>query len=148
MEQPPPLSPEEVSNLAGAEYAQLGQPQTVKVFGILHIAFAAFGLLSSIWTIFISVAGNPFLNLSAANPAAQAQAKAQLAMEKQMLPATVAMTVLTVIIAALMLTAGIKMLKKRKDGLKWSNRYAWTSLFGKAINLVVAITISIPATKK
>lgn len=148
MDQPPPLSPEEASELAGKEYANLGQPQTVKIFGILHIVFAILGFLSIVYTIFITVFGNPFLKFSATTPASKAQAEAQLAMEEQMLPATIGGSVLVIIIGTLMLIAGVKMLKSRRDGLKWSNRYAWTSLAGKAINLILVITYSIPAMKE
>jgi hypothetical protein len=148
MEQPPPLSPQEVAELAGKEYAQLGQPQTVKVFGILHVVFALFGFLSCAWALFVALVGNPFLGLGPKTPAAQAQAQAQAALQERMLPATLASTALTLVIAGLMLTAGILLLKKRRSGLKWSNRYAWTSLAGKVVNVVMMFVFTVPAMKE
>ena len=147
MEQPPPLSPQEISELAGKEYAHLGQPQTVKVFGILHIVFAGFGFLSSAWGLFVAVAGNPFLGFGASTPAMQVQAKAEAAMQERLLPLTIGSTALTLVITGLMLTAGILLLKKRQSGLKWSNRYAWTSLVGKVINAVMIFAFILPASK-
>jgi|AntRauTorckE6833_2_1112554.scaffolds.fasta_scaffold10430_2 hypothetical protein len=148
MEQPPPLSPEEVSRHAESEYAQLGQPQAVKVFGILHVIFASFGIISVVWAIVASFAGNAFFAFGSKSAAAQAQMQAQAEMQEQLLPATVISTILTAVIAALMLYAGILLLKKRRDALKWSNRYVWTSLAGKAANLVMFFIFTVPATKE
>ena len=47
-----------------------------------------------------------------------------------------------------MIIAGIQLLQKRRNGLKWSNTYAWSSLGAKLINLVLAITIMIPAMQE
>ena len=44
-----------------------------------------------------------------------------------------------------MVIAGIKLLKGRRNGLKWSNGYAWASLSAKAINLILAVTVVLPA---
>lgn len=148
MEQPPPLTPEEVSELAGKEYAHLGQPQTVKVFGVLHVVFAGLGLLGAIWGLYVAIAGNPFTSFGPSTPAMQAQAQAEAAMQKTLLPLTLGSTALTLVITALMFTAGILLLKKRKSGLKWSNRYAWTSLVGKVINAVMIFAFVFPATKE
>lgn len=142
------MTPQEMSELAGREYAQLGQPQVVKVFGILHVVFAALGILGSIWGLFVAFAGNPFLGLGGSNPAMAAQAKAEAAMQERMLPYTIGSTAITLVIASLMLTAGILLLKKRKSGLKWSNRYAWTSLVGKVLNAIMIFTITYPAAKE
>jgi hypothetical protein len=51
-EQPPPLTPQEIAVLQAAQYAGLGQPQTVMVFGIMHVVFAGFGLLGGAWAYF------------------------------------------------------------------------------------------------
>ena len=56
-----------------AQYADLGQPQTVKVFGIMHLILAGFGLLSSLWAVFVTVAGNPFINLMPKTPDTKAK---------------------------------------------------------------------------
>ena len=134
--------------MQAAQYADLGQPQTVKVFGIMHVIFAAFGLLSSVWAVFVIVVGNPFLNLMPQTPEMAAQAKAQAAMEQSMMPMTVISTVLTVIVGVIMLRAGILLLKKRRNGLRWSNRYAWSSLASKVVNIALALIYTMPAMKE
>jgi len=146
--QPPPLSPQEISAMQTAQYAETGKPQAVTIFGIMHIIFAAFGFLSSIWAAFIAFAGNPFLNFGPKNPAMEAQAKAQAEMQEQMLPGTLISTAVTLVIAALMLTAGIQLLKKRRSGLVWNNRYAWTSIVGKAITIALIFIYTVPAMEE
>lgn len=145
MEQPPELTPQEIYNM---QQHHLGQPQTVKIFGILHVILAAYGLLTSVFAVYVVVVGNPFLALMPKNPAMAAQAELQAEMQQKIMPASVITTVVTLILAVLLLIAGIKLLKKRKNALKWSNRYAWTSLAGKAVNLVLAFTYTIPMTKE
>jgi hypothetical protein len=131
-----------------AQYADLGQPQTVKVFGIMHVIFAGFGLLSALWAVFIIVVGNPFINLMPKNPEMAAQAKAQAALQHDMMPMTVISTILTVAVGLLMLRAGVLLLKKRRSGLQWSNRYAWASLASKVVNTVLAFVYTMPAMKE
>ncbi len=126
----------------------LGQPQTVKIFGIMHVVLAGYGILMSAFALVIAFTGNPILKLMPKNPAMAAQVQMQAEMQEKMMPASIISTVVTIIIAILMLIAGIKLLKKRKDGLKWSNRYAWTSLVGKVANLVLAFVFTIPLTKE
>lgn len=62
--------------------------------------------------------------------------------------ATVLALVMTVLTTVLILIAGIKLLKKRRSGLLWSNRYAWTSLAGKVITLILTFLYTIPAMKE
>jgi len=147
MEQPPPLTPQEMTARQTAEYANVGQPQTVKIFGIMHVIFAGFGFLSLIWTVILLTAGNPVFLFMPKTPEIAAQIKAQEAMQGQMMSVTVVSGLLTLVIGSIMLVAGIQLLKKRKAGLKWSNRYAWTSLAGKAVNIVLAFAFTMPAMK-
>lgn len=146
-QQPPPLSPQDIAAMQTAQYADLGQPQTVKVFGIMHVIFAGFGLLMSVWAVFVIVVGNPFLNLMPKTPEMAAQAKAQAAMQESMMPMTIISTVLTVLVGAMMLKAGILLLKQRRGGLRWSNRYAWASLASKVANIALAFIYTLPAMK-
>ncbi len=131
-----------------AQYSDLAQPQTVKIFGIMHVILASLGLLMTVWTVFVLAVGNPFENMFPQTPQMAAQAKAQAAMQEDIMPITVISTILTVIVAAIMLRAGILLLKKRGSGLLWSNRYAWSSLATKAVNIVLAIIYTVPAIKK
>jgi hypothetical protein len=146
--QPPSLTPQDIAAMQTAQYADLGQPQTVKVFGIMHVIFAGFGLLSAVWSIFVIVVGNPFLHFMPQTPEMAAQAKMQEAMEQSMMPMTVISTILTVAVGLLMLRAGVLLLKKRRSGLPWSNRYACASLASKVVNIVLAFVYTMPTMKE
>lgn len=147
-QQPPSLTPQDIATMQTAQYADLGQPQTVKVFGIMHVIFAGFGLLSSLWAVFIIVVGNPFINLMPKTPEMAAQAKAQAALQHDMMPMTVISTILSVAVGLIMLRAGVLLLKKRRSGLPWSNRYACASLASKVVNIVLAFVYTMPAMKE
>jgi hypothetical protein len=144
MEQPPALTHEEVTRLSAIEYANLGQPQTVKVFGIMHVIFGGFGALMIAWTTFVMIFGNPMLKWFGNSPQFQMQAS----MESEMMPYTLFSTIILVILTALILIAGVLLLKKRKNAIKWSNYYAWVSIAAKIINLVISILVMVPMTKK
>lgn len=136
MEQPPPLSPEELAARQTAEFASIGQPQSVKIFGITHLVLGAYGVLTTLFAIVAMIGFNPFLSLMPKSPGASAQMEQQAAMQSEMLPFTIFSTIIAVATTALIITAGILMLKRRRNGLRWSNRYAWTSLLGKLVTAI------------
>lgn len=131
-----------------AQYANAGQPQTVKVFGILHVIFGAYGVLTLPFAILAIFGINPFLAFMPKSPAASAQMEQQAAMQAELLPMTIVGTVIAIVTTAFILTAGILMLRRRRNGLKWSNRYAWTSLAGKAFNVAVTALYTYPMMKE
>lgn len=141
--QPPPITPEEMSQLSGSEFAQLGQPQQVKIFGIIHVVLGGYGVLTVLWALVAVFAANLFIKFMGNTPEMQMQ----IAIQTKLLPVTIAGNVISAIITALLLTAGILLLKGRKSGLKWSNRYAYTSLAGKIINVILALMFTIPLTQ-
>jgi hypothetical protein len=124
------------------------EPAAVKVFGVLHLLFAAFGLLMGAWTLFITFVGNPFLKfIPKTGPMAQSM-DAQLAMQAKIMPATLAQVILTFLVAVPMIIAGIYLLKGKTKSLRWSNYYAYSSLAAKLINLVLVVVIMIPAMQE
>lgn len=143
-QQPPPLTPEEMSQFAGMEYAQLGQPQQVKVFGIMHLVFGAYGVLAVLWSLYVALIGNPILKFAGNSPEIQLQTK----LESQMFAYTVASTAFMALVTALIIVAGILLLKGRKSARKWSNGYAWLSIATKVINMVATIVYVVPMTTK
>lgn len=143
LEQPylPPQPPE----FAYLPPSIVAEPPAVKVFGVLHLVFAGFGLLMAAWGLCIIFVGNPLLKLMPkTGPMAQSM-DAQLAMQAKIMPLTLTQTILTILVAVPMIIAGINLLKNRKKGLKWSNYYAYSSLAAKLINLVLMIIFMIPA---
>jgi hypothetical protein len=123
-------------------------PPAVKVFGILHLVFAGLGVVGALWALFIAVVGNPFLKMAGANPQLGEQMEAQIAMQARINPASITSSALSLLVAIPMIVAGVLLLKERKNALKWSNAYAWSSLGSKTINLVLAVTIVVPAMQE
>jgi hypothetical protein len=124
------------------------EPPVVKIFGVLHLVLAGYGLLFSAWGLFIAIAGNPMLKFFPASGPMAKSMDAQLAMQAKIMPATLTASILSIVIAVPMIIAGIQLLKGRKSGLVWSNRYAYTSLAAKCVNLILAVVIVIPAMRE
>lgn len=143
-DQPPPLSPEEVVSLSSAEYAQLGSPQTVKVFGILHLVFGGLGAAGAIWALWISFFGNPIIKLMGNTP----QAQMQIALQEKMQGVTIVSTLIMLVVTFLILYAGMALLKNRRNAVTWSNRYAVASIIQKMINIVLGLIYTVPLTKE
>lgn len=119
----------------------LFEPPAVKVFGILHLVFAGLGILSAIWGLVMTFVGNPFLKFSPPS----AQLDAQIALQERLAPMTGTNAILSLLVAVPMIIAGIRLLKKRGSGLKWSNIYGISSLLAKAVNAVFTLVIYVPA---
>ncbi|MGJ8643658.1 MAG: hypothetical protein ACSHX9_09640 [Luteolibacter sp.] len=148
MEQPPALTPEQLAVAQAANQSQVGEPQTVKIFGILHLVFAAFGAMGIAWALLTAVTGNPFASFGPQTPEMAAQAEMQAQMQDKLMPMTLIANGIGILVTILMVTAGIKLLKKKKDALKWSNRYAYLSIFAKVVGLVMMFTYMIPVMKE
>lgn len=147
MEQPPAYSPEELAAAQDANQPTIGEPQTVKIFGILHLVFGAFGVVSLVSGVVMILFGNFFMDMLPQTPAVVAQAQAQTEMNDKLMPLNIVSTILTLVVTALIITAGVTLLKKRRSGLKWSNRYAVASIVMKIIVAILTVTITLPAMK-
>lgn len=144
MEQPPALTPQEISNM---QQHQLGQPQTVKIFGIMHLVFAGIGVCGLLWwiaTLLFKLPANPFMP-AASTPQMAQQAQIQAEMQERIMPMTMISNTISIVVIALMIIAGIQLLKRRRGGLKWSNRYAIASLIAKVIGLILTFVYMLPA---
>lgn len=140
--QPPlPQGPPLMSGMAAA-------PPAVKVFGILHLVFAGLGVISALWALFIALVGNPFLKIAGSTGELGGQLEAQIAMQAKINPVSITSSALSLLVAVPMIVAGVLLLKERKNALKWSNAYAWSSLGAKVINLILTATILVPAMQE
>ena len=148
MEQPPPLTPQELAEMQTAQNVSTGQPQTVKIFGILHLVFSAFGIFGIVSALVIALFGNPFLKMIPQTPELAKQAQIQAEMQEKMMPMTITTNLIGIVVTALMITAGIQLLRKKKTGLQWSNRYAIGSLIAKAIGGVLMFTVMLPLMRE
>lgn len=146
MEQPPALTPEQLAQAqAGATgHPQIGEPQTVKIFGILHLVFGAYGVFSVLSGIVVIFFGNIFIKFLPQTPEIAAELQAQAEMNDKLLPLNITSALLMAVVTALIITAGITLLKKRRSGLKWSNYYAISSILAKIVIAILTVTISLP----
>jgi hypothetical protein len=130
----------------------LGMPPDVKLLAILHLVFAGLSLLAGAWSLVAGSIGNPFErwmpHSAADSEQLEMQKQAQSVLQEKIMPLTITHGILSLIIAAIMIIAAIKMLRKRRDGLKWSNAYAWSSLGEKVIQLYFTAVLVVPATRE
>jgi hypothetical protein len=98
--------------------------------------------------LFIAVVGNPFLKIGAFNQQLGEQMDAQIAMQEKINPISITSSAFSLLVTIPMIVAGILLLKERKNALKWSNAYAWSSIGTKMINLVLTVTILVPAMQE
>lgn len=119
------------------------KPPVVTVFGVLHLVFAALGLLMAAWSLLGMIMGDIFSGLTS-----QQQMAAQAALQDKMDPMTIVSIVCSVVVAVPMIVAGIKLLKNGSGALKWSNIYAYLSLFTKMVSVVLVFVIMVPAMKE
>lgn len=142
--QPPPLTPEEMSHYTGLEYARLGHPQQVKIFGVMHVVFGSMGILMILWTL-SSFIGKDFSNEYYTSPS---KTQEDTKLINQLIAYVIVSGVLFIVVTALIFKAGILLLKGRRNAIKWSNYYAWASIVSKIINLIAILIIVLPLINK
>jgi hypothetical protein len=118
------------------------EPSAVKVFGILHLILAGLGLLFGIWSLFAKQTNTLFMN-----PGTPGY-EAQLRYMDEVLWVSVMTGVFLLVLAGMLLVAGLKLVRSRPDGVAWSHRYAWTSIATKMISLVIAVAVLLPAIQR
>ena len=119
-------------------------PQSVKVFGILHLVFAGFGFVFGVWGL-VSI---KFMEMFQAGQAGDPIMIAQRKYMEALWPVTVMQGIFSIGLAALLLVAGLKLVRSIQDGVMWSNRYSWTSIGAKMIALVVTVIYVLPLSNR
>lgn len=120
------------------------EPSAVKVFGILHLILAGIGFLSGLSGIFSSRMTGMFQGMMP-DPD---QARIQMQYMRDLQWVTLMNSIFALILAGLLLTAGLKLVRSRTDGIPWSNRYAWTSIGMKLVTLVITVAFVLPVTNR
>lgn len=143
-EDPSPYQPP-VQLDAVSQAAPTVPPGQIKVMGILHLVLAGLGLVSILLG---------FVSRKVSESVMTAQEKAggiqatQARISRGIVEASETLAwfghVSALVLGTMLLLAGLGLLKRRKSGLSWSNRYAWTSILFKAVNLVLFVTILMP----
>jgi len=119
-------------------------PQAVKVFGILHLVFAGFGVVFGLWGLVSMKFMSMVQGAAPSDPTIVVQRKYM----EDLWPVTAMSSIFYLGLAALLLVSGLKLVRSKPDGIMWSNRYSWTSITTKIISLVVAILYVLPLTNR
>jgi len=136
--QPPPVVTTE----------QLLPPSRIKVFGVIHLVLAAYGVFVSGFGLLSALFMDQFMKKFPFMAQAQGSDVEKYAeLMKQIQPYSIMQAVFGIILAIMLLLAGLSLLKERDKGRSQSNLYAWTSIVFKVINLIVSILVIIPLTK-
>lgn len=134
--QPPPNLPQQ-------------EPGVIKVFAIIHLVFGGIGIFSGLWGLLSPLISGRMVGLGMpSSPETDKIVNAQVAYMSEIQWVGVLGGVFTLVLAAMLIVSGIKLLKRQKAGLQWSNRYAWTSIGTKVVNLVVAFLVVVPASNR
>lgn len=133
------------------------EPAAIKVFGIIHIVFAGLGVLMAIFS-FVSLlmqeALARFMNVTTPTAGAADEEVVQkvqelmATMQKDLMLPTIVSILFTMILAVLLLLAGIALVRKRKKAVSISNLYAMASIAFKVIGVVLFFTITKAAQER
>lgn len=143
----PPQPPRDVPDV------MLQEPGSIKVFGVLHLVIAGYGMLMGIISLVSTVF---FQGLSkslatprgVAGPSGAEQEMAMMSYMNELKTYTYASLAFSFALAVMLIIAGIGLLKGREKGRVMSIRYAWASLAAKLIGIVMTVAIVMPATKR
>ncbi len=130
-----------------------GEPGVIKVFAIIHLVFAGLGVLAGIWSIVASFVLKAFFGRISAEVGSEVPETAEV-FEQQMamMDSTKWINILggvfALVLAAMLFVAGMGLLRRQMKGLIWSNRYAWTSISFKVVNLLLTVLFVYPMMQK
>ena len=142
MEHPSPYLPPVSAPPPMPNAGSLIEPSAVRVFGILHLILAGIGLLFGVVSLFTNQMNSIFIDSK--TPGYDAQLRYMEEVEW----VSILTGVFILMLAGMMLVAGIKLVRSRPDGVAWSNRYAWTSIATKLISLVITVAVLLPAMQR
>ena len=143
MPQPPPHALEPM----------IHEPASIKVFGIMHLVVAAYGLFMGvvglIGTLFFQGMSKGLARGSMpGGPSSGDQETAMMQYMNELKPFTYISLAFSFGLAVMLIIAGIGLLKSRDSGRQMSIRYSWASIVTKLIALIYTFTHVIPATKR
>lgn len=142
-ESSPYATPSQVANTPAMPPATV--PGQIKVLGIIHLVFAGLGLVTILFGLVSEKFSESMLTMQEKAGGIQAtQAQISRAIVEASKPITWFGYISALILGVMLLLAGLALLKRKQVGLSWSNRYAWTSISFKVINLILFVTVLMP----
>lgn len=123
------------------------EPKRIQVFGVLHVVFGGLGLLNIVLGLVIMPLQTMMLSKQVRTSPSEDQrmiAEMQLKIYEKIGELNWINSLMGAVVAALILAAGITLLKRRKIGLKLSNTYAWVSIGAKVVGVVIFFLVVKP----
>jgi len=129
-----------------------GRPPTaIKVFGILHLIIAGWGVIGGIWTVLMLLFFGDFLawmNRLSGSKQPDSFQQSQLAYMQEIAWLNWLQLGFSAVLIVLLLMAGVNLIKNRDRGRVLSVRYAWTSIGMKLAGLVLMVVFALPAATR
>jgi len=122
------------------------EPKSIKVFGVLHVVFGVIGALGLLWGIVQLFIGDSLAKMQSAGD--EALYEMQKGMQDELKLPTIIALIISAVVTTLILRAGFKLLKNRKDAVKASAAYSFASIGGKVIGLILTLAYTIPALNR
>jgi hypothetical protein len=134
------------------------RPTRITLYGVLHIVFASFGLLSAvsgITMIVLQLCGVNFMQsfylgfgqMNGANAEQSEQYQQLLNLQRSLLPYQAFQTILNLVVSVLLLMAGIKLVKLRKNAIKWSNKVSMLKIAAIVLSGIITMKFSMPSMR-
>jgi hypothetical protein len=125
-------------------------PASIKVFGILHLILAGYGILMSIFSLGGLLFQKKIMEISTSmtGDSSLAAQEAQIKFQQETAIVNYTQLIFTFILAMVLIYAAINLLKNKDRGRKQTNLYAWMAIGSKIILIFLSLTIVVPATKR
>jgi hypothetical protein len=125
------------------------EPKRIKVFGVLHLVFAGLGLLGLVMALVMPLLMKTLLGLVGSGPGGlDRYTEINLELTAMLTAPTSLAGALTIVLGLVMVPilflAGLGLVKRRRQGLIWSNRYCWLALGLIVVNLVLFFALRKP----
>ena len=123
------------------------EPGRIKVFGVIHIVFGSLGLMNVVGMIGMEIFREPFIRLTGRGSSEEWIA-VQVQMYRDLSPSTWISIVISLIVSALILQAGIALVRRRQSSVGASNTYALASLIAKGASVLLFYVMVMPVMSR
>ncbi|WP_411846539.1 hypothetical protein AAFN60_02695 [Roseibacillus persicicus] len=119
------------------------EPAPIKVFGILHLVFGGIGIFG------VLMSGGQLLFREAMMKASSAGDPAMAEIQRRLYESTFMTTIIglaiTLVVTVMIMRAGLKLVKKKRDAVSASTLYSYVSIGAKILTIILTMTMTLPA---
>lgn len=120
------------------------EPKRLKVFGVIDIVFGGLGLLYMALNVVGLLAQDVVQKMSSAGQPEEV-VEFQRRFTEATMPSSIISIILGTVVSAVVLVAGIALVRRKKNSIKLSNLYAFISIAAKVVTVVIFLTMIMPA---